>query len=60
VKEEIEELEKEEELALKESELRKQNIETIKNSTVTTATLNDVEEEPKEEPEEEIVFPKKR
>lgn len=57
VKEEIEELEKEEELALKESELRKQNIETIKNSTVTTATLNDVEEE---EPEEEIVFPKKR
>lgn len=56
VKEEIEELEKEEELALKESELRKQNIETIKNSSVTTATLN-VEEE---EPEEEIVFPKKR
>lgn len=60
VKEEIEELEKEEELALKESELRKQNIETIKNSTVTTATLNDVEEDKKEEPEEEIVFPKKR
>lgn len=56
VKEEIEELEKEEELALKESELRKQNIETIKNSSVTTATLN-IEEE---EPEEEIVFPKKR
>ena len=56
VKEEIEELEKEEELALKESELRKQNIETIKNSTVTTVTLDDVEEEQ----EEEIVFPKKR
>lgn len=56
VKKEIEELEKEEKLAIEESELRKKNIETIKNSTVETATVN-VEEEPEEE---EIVFPKKR
>lgn len=56
VKKEIEELEKEEKLALEESELRKKNIEAIKNSTVETATVF-VEQEPEEE---EIVFPKKR
>lgn len=55
VKKEIEELEKEEQEAIKESELRKENIKTIKESSVTTAVV-DVEEEP----EEEIVFPKKR
>ena len=58
VKKEIEELEKEEKLAIEESELRKKNIETIKNSTIETATVNVVEEEPGEQ--EEIVFPKKR
>ena len=56
VKKEIEELEKEEKLAIEESELLKKNIETIKNSTVETATVF-VEQEPEEE---EIVFPKKR
>jgi predicted ribosome quality control (RQC) complex YloA/Tae2 family protein len=56
VKKEIEELEKEEKLAIEESELRKKNIEAIKNSTIETATVF-VEQEPEEE---EIVFPKKR
>ena len=54
VKKEIEELEKEEKLAIEESKLRKQNIEIIKNAEVT---VNSVQVE---EPEEEIVFPKKR
>lgn len=54
VKQEIEEAEKEEQLALQELELRKKNIETIKNTEVTIA----VAEAPEEE--EEIVFPKKR
>jgi len=57
VKKEIEELEKEEKLAIEESELRKKNIEAIKNSTIETATVF-VEQKPEEE--EEIVFPKKR
>lgn len=54
VKKEIEEAEKEEQLALQELELRKKDIETIKNTEVTVA----VAEAPEEE--EEIVFPKKR
>ena len=55
VKKEIEELEKEEKLAIEESKLKKQNIEIIKNAEVT---VNSVQvEEPEEE---EIVFPKKR
>lgn len=54
VKKEIEEAEKEEQLALQELELRKKDVETIKNTEVTVA----VAEEPEEE--EEIVFPKKR
>lgn len=55
VKKEIEDLEKEEKLAIEESELLKKNIETIKNAEVT---VNSVQvEEPEEE---EIVFPKKR
>lgn len=53
VKKEIEEAEKEEQLALQELELRKKDIETIKNTEVTVA----VAEAPEEE---EIVFPKKR
>ena len=54
VKKEIEEAEKEEQLALQELELRKKNVEAIKNAEVTVA----VAEAPEEE--EEIVFPKKR
>ena len=54
VKKEIEELEKEEQLAIEESKLRKQNIETIKNAEVTVNSVQADEEE------EEIVFPKKR
>ena len=55
VKKEIEELEKEEQLAIEESKLKKQNIEIIKNAEVT---VNSVQvEEPEEE---EIIFPKKR
>ena len=53
VKKEIEELEKEEQLAIEESKLRKQNIEIIKNAEVTVNSVL-VDEE------EEIVFPKKR
>lgn len=53
VKKEIEELEKEEQLAIEESKLRKQNIEIIKNAEVTVNSV------PVDE-EEEIVFPKKR
>jgi NADH:ubiquinone oxidoreductase subunit D len=56
VKKEIEEAEKEEQLALQELELRKKDVETIKNTKVTVA----VAEEPETEEEEEIVFPKKR
>lgn len=55
VKKEIEELEKEEQLAIEESKLRKQNIEIIKNTEIT---VNSVSVD--EEPEEEIIFPKKR
>lgn len=54
VKQEIEQAEKEEQLALKELEERKKNINTVKNMEVTVA-----EAEPEPE-EEEIVFPKKR
>lgn len=54
VKQEIEQAEKEEQLALKELEERKKNINTIKDMEVTVA-----EAEPEPE-EEEIVFPKKR
>lgn len=56
VKKEIEEAEKEEQLALQELETRKKDIETIKNTEVTVA----VAEEPEQEEEEEIVFPKRR
>ena len=54
VKKEIEEAEKEEQLALQELETRKKDIETIKNTEVTVAVAE------AEEEEEEIVFPKKR
>ena len=56
VKKEIEEAEKEEQLALQELELRKKDVEAIKNAEVTVA----VAEAPETEEEEEIVFPKKR
>ncbi|WP_173431925.1 hypothetical protein [Sharpea azabuensis] len=54
VKKEIEEAEKEEQLALQELETRKKDIETIKNTEVTVAVAE------AEEEKEEIVFPKKR
>lgn len=58
VKKEIEEAEKEEQLALQELETRKKDLETIKNTEVTVAVAEAPEPEPEEE--EEIVFPKKR
>ena len=57
VKQEIEQAEKEEQLALKELEERKKNVNTIKNMEVA---VSEAEPEPEPGQEEEIVFPKKR